>query len=199
LIAAPQKAGIAEAGQIKPSSRGAPQGAVISPILANIYLHYVFDLWAHRWRHKAASGDVIIIRYADDIVVGLQHEHEARTFLQDLQTRMRKFELALHPDKTRLIRFGRHAAEQCRRLGQGKPKTFDFLGFTHFCTQSWITGRFVIGRKTIKKRMLTKLQDIKMELRQRWHDPVAETGAWLHKVLTGHLNYYAGPLGIVRK
>lgn len=194
LIAKWLKAGIAEAGQIKPSSRGAPQGAVISPILANIYLHYVFDLWAHRWRHKAASGDVIIIRYADDIVVGLQHEHEARTFLHDLQTRMRKFELALHPDKTRLIRFGRHAAEQCRRLGQGKPKTFDFLGFTHFCTQSWVTGRFVIGRKTIKKRMLTKLQDIKMELRQRWHDPVAETGAWLHKVLTGHLNYYAVPL-----
>jgi group II intron reverse transcriptase/maturase len=194
LIAKWLKAGIAEAGQIKPSNRGAPQGAVISPILANIYLHYVFDLWAHRWRHKAASGDVIIIRYADDIVVGLQHEHEARTFLQDLQTRMRKFELALHPDKTRLIRFGRHAAEQRKRLGQGKPETFDFLGFTHFCTRSWVTGRFVIGRKTIKKRMLTKLQDIKMELRQRWHDPVAETGAWLHKVLTGHLNYYAVPL-----
>jgi group II intron reverse transcriptase/maturase len=194
LIAKWLKAGIAEAGQIKPSNRGAPQGAVISPILANIYLHYVFDLWAHRWRHKAASGDVIIIRYAGDIVVGLQHEHEARTFLQDLQTRMRKFELALHPDKTRLIRFGRHAAEQRKRLGQGKPETFDFLGFTHFCTRSWVTGRFVIGRKTIKKRMLTKLQDIKMELRQRWHDPVAETGAWLHKVLTGHLNYYAVPL-----
>jgi len=194
LIAKWLKVGIAEAGQIKPSSRGTPQGAVISPILANIYLHYVLDLWAHRWRRKSASGDVIIIRYADDIVLGFQHEHEARAFLHDLQIRMRKFELALHPDKTRLIRFGRHAVEQCGRLGQGKPETFDFLGFTHFCTKSWVTGHFVIGRQTIKKRMLAKLRVIKMELRQRWHDPVAETGAWLHKVLTGHLNYYAVPL-----
>jgi group II intron reverse transcriptase/maturase len=165
LIAKWLKAGIVEAGRVKRSIRGTPQGAVISPILANIYLHYVFDLWAHRWRRKAASGDVIIIRYADDIVVGFQHEHEARAF--------------------------RHAAEQCQRLGEGKPKTFDFLGFTHFCTRSRKYGTFVIGRKTIKKRMLARLQEIKMELRRRLHDPIAVTGRWLNKVLVGHLNYYA--------
>jgi retron-type reverse transcriptase len=173
---------------------GTPQGAVISPILANIYLHYVFDLWTQAWRRKKASGDVTVIRYADDIVLGFEHEQEAQAFLQDLRERMRSFELALHPDKTRLIRFGRHAAEQRGRLGQGKPETFDFLGFTHFCTRSRITGAFVIGRKTIKKRMRAQLQAIKMELRRRWHDTIAETGAWLNRVLIGHLNYYAVPL-----
>ena len=154
----------------------------------------MLDLWAHAWRGKNASGDVIVIRYADDIVLGFQHEHEAQAFLQDLRERMRTFELALHPDKTRLIRFGRYAAEDRKRLGQGKPETFDFLGFTHFCTRSWITGAFVIGRKTIKKRMRARLQAIKMELRRRRHDPIAETGGWLNKVLTGHLNYFAVPL-----
>src|ERR1700675_3798352 len=105
---------------------GAPQGAVISPILANVYLHYVFDLWVHRWRLTKASGDMIVIRYADDTIVGFQHEHEARTFLDEIKERMRQFELALHPDKTRLIRFGRHAAKQREKLGEGKPETFDF-------------------------------------------------------------------------
>jgi hypothetical protein len=167
---------------------------VISPILANIYLHYAFDLWSHAWRRKRASGDVVIVRYADDILLGFQYEREARAFLQDLQARVRKFELALHPKKTRLIRFGRHAAEQRKRLGQGKPETFDFLGFTHFCTRSRKYGSFVIGRKTIKKRMRAQLKAIKMELRKRWHDPIAITGSWLNKVLTGHLNYYAVPL-----
>jgi hypothetical protein len=137
---------------------------------------------------------MIVIRYADDIVLGFEHEQEAQAFLHDLRERMRMFELALHPDKTRLIRFGRHAAEQRRRLGQGKPETFDFLGFTHFCTRSRITGAFVIGRKTIKKRMLAQLRAIKMELCRRWHDTISETGKWLNKVLTGHLNYYAVPL-----
>ncbi len=137
---------------------------------------------------------MIVIRYADDTIVGFQHEHEARTFLQDLHERMGKFELALHPDKTRLTRFGRHAVEQRRRLGQGKPETFDFLGFTHFCTRSWISGCFVIGRKTIKKRMRARLKAIKMELRKRLHDPIQVTGAWLNKMLIGHLNYYAVPL-----
>jgi group II intron reverse transcriptase/maturase len=185
------KVGITEDGQVTRSSRGTPQGAVISPILANIYLHYVFDLWSDAWRRKKASGDVIVIRYADDIMLGFQHEREARAFLHDLQARMSEFELALHPDKTRLIRFGRHAAEQRRRLGQGKPETFDFLGFTHFCTRSRKYGSFVIGRKTIKKRMRAQLQAIKMELRRRLHHSIAETGAWLRRVLTGHLNYYA--------
>ncbi len=191
LIAKWLKVGITEDGQVTRSSRGTPQGAVISPILANIYLHYVFDLWSDAWRRKKASGDVIVIRYADDIVLGFQHEREAHAFLHDLQARMRAFELALHPDKTRLIRFGRHAAEQCRKLGQGKPETFDFLGFTHFCTRSRKYGSFVIGRKTIKKRMRAKLQAIKMELRRRLHHSITETGAWLRRVLTGHLNYYA--------
>jgi len=194
LVAKWLKVGITENGSAKRSSRGAPQGAVISPILANIYLHYAFDLWSHAWRRTRASGDVIIIRYADDIVLGFRHEHEARAFLQDLQTRLRKFELALHPEKTRLIRFGRYAAEHRKRLGQGKPETFDFLGFTHFCTRSRISKSFVIGRKTIKKRMRSQLKAIKMELRRRWHDPIAMTGSWLNRVLIGHLNYYAVPL-----
>jgi group II intron reverse transcriptase/maturase len=184
------KVGITEDGRVTRSSRGAPQGAVISPILANLYLHYAFDLWAHRWRRKT-TGDVIVIRYADDTIVGFQHEHEARAFLHDLHERMCKFELALHPDKTRLIRFGRHAAKQRHKLGEGKPETFDFLGFTHFCTRSRKWGTFVIGRKTVKKRMIATLRSIKMELRRRLHDPIAKTGAWLKRVLQGHLNYFA--------
>jgi RNA-directed DNA polymerase len=165
--------------------------AVISPIPANVYLHYVFDLWAHRWRLTKASGDMIVIRYADDTIVGFQHEHEARAFLDDLKERMRKFELALHPDKTRLIRFGRHATKQREKLGEGKPETFDFLGFTHFCTRSRKWGSFVIGRKTIKKRMRAKLLAVKIELRRKMHDPIAKTGAWVKQMLKGHLNYFA--------
>ena len=170
---------------------GAPQGAVISPILANVYLHYVFDLSVHRWRLTKASGDMIVIRYADDTIVGFQHEHEARAFLDDLKERMRKFELALPPDKTRLIRFGRRAAEQREGLGEGKPETFDFLGFTHFCTRSRKWGSFVIGRKTIKKRMRAKLLAIKIELRGIMHDPIVKTGAWVKQMLKGHPNYFA--------
>jgi hypothetical protein len=151
----------------------------------------VYDLWAHRWRQTKASGDIIVIRYADDTIVGFQHEHEARTFLHDLQERMRAFELALHPDKTRLIRFGRYAAKQREKLGEGKPETFDFLGFTHFCTRSRRWGSFVIGRKTIKKRLRAKLKAIKVELRRSMHNPIAKTGAWVKQMLQGHLNYFA--------
>jgi group II intron reverse transcriptase/maturase len=190
LIAKWLKVGITDNGRVTRSERGIPQGAVISPTLANVYLHYVFDLWTHRWRRQA-TGDVIVIRYADDSIVGFQHEHEAKAFLHDLQERMRAFELTLHPAKTRLIRFGRHAAKQREELGEGKPETFDFLGFTHFCTRSRKWGSFVIGRKTIKKRMLKQLQAVKMELRRRMHDPIAKTGAWLTQMLKGHLNYYA--------
>jgi group II intron reverse transcriptase/maturase len=190
LIAKWLKVGITEEGRVTRSERGTPQGAVISPILANVYLHYVYDLWTHCWRRKA-TGDVIVIRYADDAIVGFQHEHEAKAFLHDLQERMRKFELALHPTKTRLIRFGRHAAKQREEVGEGKPETFDFLGFTHFCTRSRKWGSFVIGRKTIKKRMLKQLQAVKMELSKRMHDPIAKTGVWLKQMLIGHLNYYA--------
>jgi group II intron reverse transcriptase/maturase len=192
LIAKWLKVGITEDGRVTRSERGTPQGAVISPILANVYLHYVYDLWTHRWRRKA-TGDVIIIRYADDTIVGFQHEHEAKAFLHDLQERMREFGLALHPAKTRLIRFGRHAAKQREELGEGKPEPFDFLGFTHFCTRSRKWGSFVIGRKTIKKRMLKQLQAVKMEFRKRLHDPIAKTGAWLKQMLKGYLNYYAVP------
>src|SRR5712671_6925108 len=191
LIAKWLKVGIVEDGRRTRGVCGAPQGAVISPILANVYLHYVFDLWVHRWRLTKASGDMIVIRYADDTIVGLQHEHEARAFLDDLKERMRKFELALHPDKTRLIRFGRHAVKQRAKLGEGKPETFDFLGFTHFCTRSRKWGIFVIGRKTIKKRMRAKMQAIKIELRRIMHDPIAKTGAWVKQMLKGHLNYFA--------
>lgn len=190
LVAKWLQVGITENGRVTRGAQGAPQGAVISPILANVYLHYVFDLWTHRWR-RHTGGDVIVIRYADDTIVGFQHEHEAQAFLEDLKERMRAFDLHLHPKKTRLIRFGRHAAEQRQRLGEGKPETFDFLGFTHFCTRSRKWGSFVIGRKTIKKRMIATLRSIKMELRRRMHDPIAKTGAWVERVLTGHLNYFA--------
>jgi len=191
LVAKWLKVGIVEDGRVTRGVRGAPQGAVLSPILANVYLHYVYDLWVHRWRRTKATGDVIVIRYADDTIIGFEHEHEARAFLQELQERMRTFDLALHPDKTRLIRFGRHAAKQRENLGEGKPETFDFLGFTHFCTRSRRRDTFVIGRKTIKKRMRAKLQAIKMELRVRMHDPIAKTGAWVKQMLQGHLNYFA--------
>jgi RNA-directed DNA polymerase len=191
LIAKWLKVGVVEDGRVTRSACGAPQGAVISPILANVYLHYVYDLWVHRWRRNKASGDMIVIRYADDTIVGFEREHEARVFLDDLKERMRKFELALHPDKTRLIRFGRYAAKQREKLGEGKPETFDFLGFTHFCTRSRKRGSFVIGRKTIKKRMLRRLQEVKTELRKRMHDPVAKTGRWVNQMLQGHLNYFA--------
>jgi RNA-directed DNA polymerase len=134
---------------------------------------------------------MIVVRYADDTIVGFQHEHEAKAFLHDLHERLRAFELALHPDKTRLIRFGRYAAKQREKLGDGKPETFDFLGFTHFCTQSRRWGSFVIGRKTIKKRLRAKLKAIKVELRRSMHNPIAKTGAWVKQMLQGHLNYFA--------
>jgi RNA-directed DNA polymerase len=134
---------------------------------------------------------MIVVPYADDTIVGFQHEHEARTFLDELKERMCKFKLALHPDKTRLIRFGLHGAKQREKLGEGKPETFDFLGFTHFCTRSRKWGSFIIGRKTIKKRMRARLLAIKIELRKTMHDPIAKTGAWMKRMLQGHLNYFA--------
>jgi RNA-directed DNA polymerase len=182
------KVGIIEDGRVTRSQVGAPQGAVISPILANAYLHYAYDLWVQRWRQTKAKGDMIVVRFADDQIVGFEHEHLAKAFLHD---RLRVFELALHPEKTRLIRFGRNAAKQRASRGEGKPETFDFLGFTHFCTRSRKWGSFVIGRKTIKKRMRAKLKAVKVELRKRMHDPIPKTGAWVKQMLQGHLNYYA--------
>lgn len=191
LVAKWLKVGVIEDGRITRGERGAPQGAVISPILANAYLHYVYDLWVLQWRRTKATGDVIVVRYADDTIVGFEHEHEARQFLHDLQDRMGLFDLSLHPEKTRLICFGRHAAKQRAERGEGKPEVFDFLGFTHYCTRSRKWGSFVIGRKTIKKRMLRTLEDIKVELRKRMHDPIAKTGTWVWQMLNGHLNYFA--------
>jgi RNA-directed DNA polymerase len=187
------KIGVMEEGKRARAQRGAPQGAVVSPILANIYLHYVFDLWTNAWRDGVATGNMIVIRYADDSIVGFQRKTDAEHFLTMLQERMCKFDLALHPDKTQLIRFGRNAEVQCRGRGIGNPPTFDFLGFTHYCTTTRKGGWFLIGRKTIKKRMRAQLRAIKEGLRKRLHAPVAEVGAWLNRVLKGHLNYYAVP------
>lgn len=173
--------------------RGAPQGAVISPLLANIYLHYVLDLWAHQWRERNAKGDVIMVRYADDCVLGFQYQAEAKRFQRDMQQRLQQFGLSLHPKKTQLIRFGRFARRDSHQAGQSKPATFDFLGFTHYCTKSRSKGHFIVGRKTIKKRMRSQLAEIKLQLRKRLHDPVGQTGTWLRRVLQGHLNYYAVP------
>ena len=185
------KVGTIHDGRHERSSRGTPQGAVISPILANVYLHYGFDLWANRWRQEKASGDVLMVRYADDLVLGFEHEEEARAFLTEMRERLQMFGLTLHPEKTRLIQFGRWAINDRKRQGLGKPETFDFLGFTHFCTTSRKRGTFVIGRRTIRKRMRARLQFIKQELRRRMHDSIYETGRWLRRVLQGYLNYFA--------
>jgi group II intron reverse transcriptase/maturase len=191
LIAKWLKVGVMNGHHRESSDQGAPQGAVISPILANIYLHYVLDLWSHKWRRQQANGDMIVLRYADDCVFGFEHQHEAQQFLQEVKERLHAFDLTLHPDKTRLIRFGRHAIRDRKRVGERKPETFDFLGFTHFCTYSRKNCAFVIGRKTIKKRMRATLKLIKTELRRRWHDPLPKTGEWIQRVLQGHLNYFS--------
>ena len=186
------KVGYVEDGKRKPQEIGTPQGSVISPVLANIYLHYAQDLWAHQWRNRHAGGSVIIIRYADDSVVGFQYKNDAERFLRDLVERMGKFGLKLHPDKTRLIEFGRFAETNRRKRGESKPETFDFLGFTHFCSKT-INGKFFIRRKTIKKRFVKKCKEVKQELKERMHDNVEETGKWLNSVIRGFQNYYAVP------
>lgn len=186
------KVGIVEDGKRIPQEIGTPQGSVISPVLANIYLHYAQDLWANQWRNRHAGGDVIIIRYADDTVVGFQYKDDAVRFLNDLTERMGKFGLELHPDKTRLIEFGRFAKANRLKRGEGKPETFDFLGFTHSCSKTK-NGRFFIRRKTIKKRFIQKCKDVKQELKERMHNNVMETGKWLNSVIRGFQNYYAVP------
>jgi group II intron reverse transcriptase/maturase len=183
--------GVVEDGEWSADEVGSPQGASISPLLANVYLHYVFDEWADAWRRDRATGDVIIVRFADDFVVGFEDEQEARAFWADLRERLAEFGLELHPDKTRLIEFGRNADWKRRRQGLGKPETFDFLGFTHIGARS--RGRFWVKRITITKRLRVKLVQVKDQLRQRRHDPVPEQGAWLSSVLIGHANYYAVP------
>lgn len=185
-------AGVMEEGKWSETTSGTPQGSVASPMLANIYLHYVFDLWLDKWRRQSAHGDVIAVRYADDIVLGFQHRAEAERFLKDLRERLSKFGLELHPDKTRLIEFGRFAEENRTRRGEGKPETFDFLGFTHISGKDR-NGRFSVKRLTIRKRMRAKLQEIKQQLRARMHDATPDTGTWLRAVVQGHFNYYAVP------
>jgi group II intron reverse transcriptase/maturase len=186
------KAGVLKDGIVTTSETGTGQGAVISPLLANIYLHYVFDLWAEQWRKQEARGDMIIVRYADDVVAGFEHEDDAWRFRDALRERMREFSLTLHPAKTRLIAFGRPVAAERASLGLGKPETFDFLGFTFICGKSR-RGGFLVKRKSRRDRMRAKLREIKEELRQRMHQPIPEQGRWLRTVLAGWYAYHAVP------
>jgi RNA-directed DNA polymerase len=187
------KAGVSEDGQWSETNVGTPQGAVVSPLIANVYLHYTFDLWADVWRRKIANGDVIIVRYADDLVMGFQHWADAVRFLEEFKERLAKFGLELHPDKTRLIEFGRYAARDRKQRGAGKPETFNFLGFTHYCGQRHKTKTFTVWRITAKKRMVAKLKAIKAELQRRMHDRTSQVGEWLRKVVTGYYQYHAVP------
>jgi len=185
-------AGVLEDGTRVRSEEGAVQGGSISPLLANVYLHYVFDLWAHRWRKQPGRGDVIVVRYADDFVVGFERERDAHAFQAELRERLAKFGLELHPDKTRILEFGRYAASNRARRGQAKPETFDFLGFTHICGKSR-SGRFTVRRQTMGKRLQAKLSEVKTELRRRMTRPIPEQGEYLRAVLTGHVHYYGVP------
>ena len=186
------KAGILEDGIVTVDDRGTGQGSVISPLLANVYLHHCFDLWADRWRRQEARGDMIIVRYADDVALGFEHEDDARRFLVAMRERLEAFALKLHPDKTRLIEFGRYAAERRQARGLGRPDTFVFLGFIHICGKTR-RGLFQLQRKTYRDRMRAKLKEIKAELRRRMHQPIPVQGAWLKQVVNGHFGYYAVP------
>ena len=196
------KAGVMEEGKWSEPQTGTPQGSVISPLLANVYLHYSFDLWVNAWRQKWAQGEVIVVRYADDVITGFQYPTDADRFLENLRERLAMFGLELHPDKTRRIEFGRFAEENRKRRGEGKPESFDFLGFTHSSGKNSL-GRFMVRRKTIRKRMRGKLRQIGRQLRMRFQDPVPHTGKWLQTVVQGYFNYYAVPgnlpsLGVFR-
>ena len=185
-------AGVMEEGEWSNTKTGSPQGSVISPLLANLYLHYAFDLWVNVWRKKWAHGEVAVVRYADDIILGFQHQTDADRFWENFRERLGRFGLEVHPDKTRRIEFGRFAEQNRKRRGEGKPETFDFLGFKHISGKNRL-GRFTVRRKTIRKRMGAKLHEIKQQLRQRMHDPVRQTGQWLKSVVQGYFNYYAVP------
>ena len=186
------KAGIIEDGKWFASEEGSPQGASISPLLANVYLHYVLDMWVQKWRQRYARGDMIIVRWADDFVVGFQYEDDAKRFRAELRDRLKKFSLELHPDKTRLIRFGRYARKDCEKDGRKKPETFNFLGFTHYCGTSR-KGKFMVCRITIKKRLKAKLYEVKIELRKRMHQSIKEQTEWLSAVIRGYYQYHAIP------
>jgi len=181
---------------LKKAPRGAVRnivGGVASPLLANVYLHYAFDLWVHQWRQRNAKGEVVVVRYADDFVLGFQHRHEAERFLADLKERLAKFGLTLHPDKTRLIEFGRFAAPNRRQRGEGSPETFDFLGFTHSCGVKRQTRTFLVKRKTSKKRMRARLRTIRDALVRGRHRPIRAQAEWLSRVMTGYFRYFAVP------
>jgi RNA-directed DNA polymerase len=186
------KAGVIEDGAWSETEQGTPQGASVSTLLANVYLHYVFDLWAHQWRRQHARGDVVTVRFADDLVVGFEHRDDAEQFQADLRARLAEFALELNAEKTRLIEFGRFAARDRKARGLGKPETFTFLGFTHICAKTR-KGRFQVKRITDSKRMRRKLSEVNSELRWRMHRPIPEQGRWLASVLRGHCNYYAVP------
>ena len=186
------KAGVLESGVVTVGDAGTAQGSVISPLLANVYLHYVLDLWAERWRRREATGNMIIVRYADDFIVGFEHETDARRFLEEMRARLQEFALSLHPEKTRLIEFGRSAGEDRKVRGLGKPETFNFLGLTFICGKSR-RGKFLLKRKTRRDRMRAKLRVIKEEMRQRMHHSIAEQGKWLGSVVRGYFNYHAVP------
>ncbi len=187
------RAGVCEEGALSKTEVGTPQGAVVSPLLANVYLHYVLDLWVQQWRKRNARGNIIIVRYADDFVMGFQHHQEAERFLGELEERMAEFGLSLHPEKTRLIEFGKFAIGSRKRQALGKPETFDFLGFTHICSITRKGKRFTIKRKTIAKRLRRKLQEVKLDLRRKLHEPIPNLGKWLRSVVQGFMNYYAVP------
>src|ERR1700674_5217439 len=186
------KAGILEDGVVTVSEKGTGQGSVISPLLANAYLHYSFDLWAERWRRREATGDMIIVRYADDIVVGFEQETDARRFWDAMRDRLQEFSLSLHPKKTRLIEFGRHAANNRKQRGLGKPETFNFLGMSFICGKSR-GGKFLLKRRTRRDRMQAKIKEVAGELRRRMHQSIPEQGKWLKQVITGFFNYHAVP------
>jgi group II intron reverse transcriptase/maturase len=187
------RVGVSEDGQWSKATVGTPQGAVISPLLSNVYLHYVFDLWIEWWRKNHCKGDMVVVRYADDFVIGFENHSEAIACLEELRTRFAKFGLKLHSQKTRLIEFGRYAIERRQRGGQSRPETFDFLGFTHKCARTRKQGWFVIHRHSVAKRMRATLQSIKEKLRKRMHRPLGETSRWLRRVVQGWLNYHAVP------
>jgi len=187
------RAGIIEDNDWSETKMGTPQGAGISPLLSNIYLHYVFDLWIEYWREKRCKGEVIVVRYADDFVIGFEHQDEAQACLEELRMRFAKFNLKLHTEKTRLIEFGRYASERREKRGEKRPETFDFLGFTHQCAKTRKDGRFIIHRHSIGKRMRAKLLEIRLKLRKRINQPLGETARWLNRVVQGWLNYHAVP------
>ena len=186
-------AGVSEEGQWTKTTVGTPQGAVISPLLGNVFLHYVFDLWITWWRKDQCRGDVVVIRYADDFVIGFEHQDEAEGCLKELHQRFAKFGLQLHSEKTRLIEFGKGAKRRRAQRGEGRPETFDFLGFTHQCAATRAHGRFTIHRHSISKRIRAKLGDLKEKLAKRMHRPLGETGRWLASVVRGWLNFHAVP------